>query len=289
MLDPIAIPPGYGMRVLHSKERDALEDLEDHLLIWESPRKACQYVVPVDVADGIGLDRSVIDVIRVGTVTEPDEQVAQFVSTKIDPIDLAYYVDAIGHLYADRDGFEALAAVETNNHGIATQAELQRHCGYGHFFIWQVEDGAPGTSPYTRRVGWYTSSRTRPIIITRLVKAIKTIDPITNVPDFRVNSPHTMAELADFVVPPGGLIGDACAATGAYDDCLMAAAIGVHVAQTLHFEQREPLSETRRRLSVERLRAQANTLAQGQPREPRNTDMTLEELYGTDGDRDWRA
>ena len=97
--------------------------------LWEAPSRAHQYVLGVDVSDGIGIDRSVIEVLRVGTLARPAEEVAQYLSRCIDPVDLAYVIDSMGRFYKDGDGFEAMVAVETNNHGLATQSELDRHLG----------------------------------------------------------------------------------------------------------------------------------------------------------------
>lgn len=287
MLDLVALPAGYGLRVLSERETRALDSLMDHLLVWEAPSKAEQYVISADVADGVGADRSVVDVTRVGTLERPDEQVAQFVSDSIDPIEFASIIDAIGRFYGDAEGYEALAAIECNNHGLATQAELERHLGYRHFFIWQYEDVAPGANRYTKRIGWYTSTKTRPIILTRYRKAVTTVDPVTGHPDYRINSPFTIAELATFQVPPGYSIGDAQAVEGQFDDCLMAGAIGVHVAQTLHFEDRESLADMRRRLARERARASDLADRLRTRRDYQNTDATADEALGREEYDGW--
>ena len=58
--------------------------------------------------------------------------------------------DAIGRYYADADQVEAMAAIETNNHGLATQDTLQLHLGYGHFYVWDTPT-PPAPSGATRR------------------------------------------------------------------------------------------------------------------------------------------
>src|SRR5262245_9416160 len=230
MADLVSLPVGYGLRVLKADERAALHDwLEDYLLVWELPRRSHRYVMGVDVSDGINQDRSCIDVLRVATISEPDEQVAQFVSRQIDPVDLAYYIDAIGHFYHDDDDYEAMVAIEVNNHGLATQAELQRHCGYQHFFVWQYEDKRNPAQRFSSNIGWYTSVKTRGIILARYRRAIMSVDSLTGESDYVINSPFTMEELKDFQTE-GSLV-QAEASPGATDDCIMAGAITVHVAQ----------------------------------------------------------
>lgn len=257
--------------------------MEDTLNVWESPRHDQLYILGVDVSDGIGLDRSVVDAFRVGTLTEPDEQVAQFVSSRIDPIDLAHVVDTVGRFY-HTEGTEALAAIECNNHGLATQAELQRHCGYSNFFVWQYEDARDPKGRYSRRLGWYTSVRTRPLILSRFVKGVSTFDPHTSLADARINSPITLEEMRSFQTE--GQLWEAEAGLGAHDDCIMSAAIAVHVAQTLHFEDREPLSDQRRRLSEEATRRKELAEHHADARDYQNTDSTLDGLYHYDWDSD---
>ena len=286
--DLVTLPAGYGLRSLSAAERLELGDfLEDYLLVWEVPRRGHRYVVGVDVSDGINLDRSVIDVTRVATIEEPDEQVAQFVTSQIDPVDLAYYIDVIGRFYCDDDKFEALVAIEVNNHGLATQAELARHCGYQHFFVWQYEDKRNPANRYSSNIGWYTSSRTRGIILTRFRRAITALDPLTGQPDYQINSPFTMEELKDFQTD--GALVEAAASAGATDDCIMAAAISVHVAQTLYLETSEPLAEARHRLAAERLRAQTLAAHLAMRRDYINTDASVGEMDGREDYEGWHG
>jgi hypothetical protein len=255
--DALELPPGYGFSAIprsrwFPQDEDLLPSLMDRLLIWEKPRKTERYVVSVDVAGGTGLDRSVIEVLRVGTLKEPDEEVAQFVSDSIDAVELAYYIDPIGRYYQDAEGQEALVAVEFNGMGGTTQSELLHHLGYTNLYIWQHEDARDPRGRYSRAFGWYTNSRTRPMMLQRLFHAVTTLDERTGLPDFRINSPFTMDEMRDFQAPPGYPLWKAEAFGDAHDDAIMAAAIAVQVAQTLHFEGNEPVAEQRRRLAEEK-------------------------------------
>lgn len=288
---PIRVPPGFGMRVLSREEKaaalleDAYAGLYDKLLIWEPPRKGFLYVVSVDVSNGRGLDNSVIDVTRVGTIREPDEQVAQFVTCEVEHDELAYFIDPIGRLYQGRDGMPALLAIECNAMGIGTQAELQKHLGYPNFFIWQTLDHVDPGKAYTHRIGWYTTPRSRPIILGRYYKAVKTVDPHTGLPDYRINSPLTQQELQTFVSPTRA-IWMAEAAPGAHDDCIMAGAIGVYVAQTLQETFRETVHEARRRLSEESARISEKEKLSGLGISPQTTDISANQLNGIEDDYD---
>lgn len=275
----LALPAGYTF------ERDDPEvlpdDLYDRLLIWEAPRPKHLYILGVDIGDGIGLDRSVVDVLRVGTIEEPDEQVAQFVSNQIEPIDFAPIVDAIGRFYFGADGQEALAAIEVNNHGLVTQAELMHHYGYSNFYIWQYEDAADQEKRFSQRVGWVTSQKTRPMIISRYLSKIKKVGP-DGVRDYQINSPITMEELRSFITQTGA-VRDAEAdptVDGAFDDCIMAGAISLHISFTMQWEDREPLDVQRRRRAEERRRQEAFADRDQIQRDFQNTESTADEMMG---------
>lgn len=257
--EPLRIPAGYGLRLFSPAQRRAAlampedEGLYDVLLVWEPPRRGKQYVVSVDVSSGVGKDRSCIDVTRVGDIQQGEEQVAQFVSSQVDPIDLAYVIDPIGRFYKDvRSSLPAMVAIECNGLGLGTQNELQEHVGYHNLFIWQYLDATTPQGRFTTRYGWYTNQRTRPLALGRYFRNLKSVDPNTGQADYQLNSPLTLMELMDFKTP-----GPLWMAEGdPYDDCVIAGAIGVHVAQTLQSEQREPLAESRRRLHEEKARAE---------------------------------
>jgi hypothetical protein len=244
--DPFAIPPGYGFRPVK------IDDLREQGLlnwfqIWEYPLKGHRYVVSADVSDGLGADRSVVDVFRMGTIERGEEQVAQFISDCVKPRELAFIIDAIGHLYVDDDGFEAVAAVEINNHGLSTQDTLQLHLGYRNFYVWEVADAREASQRFTNRIGWWTTPKTRPLILTDLHEAILTLDPLTEERDVQINSTWTIDDLSNLIIPEGGRIGDAEAAKGCYDDAVISAAICHYVVWRMAGGEQEPIAEQRRR------------------------------------------
>ncbi len=269
------IPPGYGFQRLTPTEVAALPSLRESVLaIWEYPRPRGRrrYVMSVDVSDGLGQDCSVIDLIRLPTFDEPAEQVAQYVSKTVDTQQLAFVCDAIGRLYPDEDGVEALAAIETNGHGLATQDTLQLHLGYSHFYVWEYADAASPDRRYSTRIGWVTTTRTRPILLASFRDAITNVDPITGQPDFILNSPITRAELRHFITP--GPLAEAQAARGQHDDAILAAAIGYYVAWRLAGGEAEPLSEKRHRKAA---RDRQAALTPSAPPNARCQALTAEE------------
>ena len=274
----LELPPGIGLKALPKSLWKSEDSLMGKVLIWEPRRREHRYIMGVDVADGVGKDRSVIEVTRIGTVSEPTEEVAQFVSDEVDPIDFAGIIDAVGRFYRDGDDLEALVAIETNNHGLATQAHLNQHLGYSNLFVWQRWDARDPRRRFSRVFGWETNARTRPIILTEFVKAVTTFDENTNLADYIVNSPFTIDEFKDFQVPPGGALWQAEAAQGSHDDCLFAAAIACHVEKTILYGETEPLSEKRRRLAEEAARKQAIAARVNARVDFQNSDWTADEV-----------
>jgi hypothetical protein len=280
--DSFSMPKGYGFRRLTHLELQHRDDLLGTLQIFERPRSRGErrYILGVDVADGIGQDRSAVAVHRMGTLEDPEEQVALYVGDQVTPVQLAYIVDAIGRLYADADHFEAMAVVECNNHGLSTQDTLQLHLGYAHFYRWEYLDAADPQRRYSTKVGWVTTPRTRPMLLDKLYAALTTIDPVTHNTDLLVHAAILRDELADFQTE--GALWEAAAARGAHDDVVMATAIAHYIAWRLQGGEQEPLSERRSRMHAERAaRAAAHSPAGviAARRDWRNTGCTADEWH----------
>lgn len=281
-MDEILLPKGYGFRRVTLEELRERDSLFDTLLIWEPPRRrgTRRYVIGVDVADGLGQDRSVIEVARMGTIEEPTEQVAQYVSDQIAPMALAYVIQAIGQYYTDQDSVEALVAIECNSHGLSTQDTLQLHLGYQHFYRWEYYDEADPSRRYSTKIGWVTNARTRPLLLDKFHSAITTLDPVTHTPDYLTHSPILHDELHDFQTQ--GALWEAEAARGAHDDCVMAAAIANYVTWRLQAGEVEPLEERRRHRSEQHARILAASQQVTKP-DWRNTPWTAEEMKALEG------
>lgn len=275
---PFSLKPGPSLRILENPPAAAdPESLLGKLLVWEPPRQGHRYVISGDVAEGVEQDRSVATVLRVGTLEEPEEEVAQFASDTITPHDFAYVIDQAGRLYVDSEGTEALAAVECNGHGIATQAELQRHLGYSNLFRWQYYDADSMKRSYSHKLGWWTNTRTRPLIVTNLLECLARKDPVTGAPDVIVRSPITMEELRSLYVPPGYPTWSASAAAGSHDDAFMALCIGAWVCKAEFLQERESVADARRRQHQEKMNKAATEHVKGKY-DFQNTDCTAAEM-----------
>jgi hypothetical protein len=299
-------PSGYSFvpAPRHSWDSAQLDTMLDKLIIWEAPRADSTYVVGVDTGMGLGQDRTVAEVFRSGTLEEPDEQVAQFITESVGAIEFAPYLNAIGRFYADGEGLDALLAIECNAAGIGTQSELQGHYGYSNFFVWEYYDARNPAARFSQRFGWYTSNRTRPEIISRLHKALNTYvmpdpeNPARKVrapqPELILNSPFTLDELQDFQVAyRGAPISTAEASRGTHDDSIMACAIAFQVCQRRHFLEREPLNEQRRRYLEDREAQDLLSARLATKRDWQNTDATATEMkegYDTSDEvSDWET
>lgn len=272
------IPPGYGFRTLKAGElleRAQAGDLLEVFQVWEPPLRGARYVLGVDVGEGLGQDRSVVDVLRLPTLARGEEQVAQYISDAVKPSELAFVIDAIGRYYCDDDGLEALAAIETNNCGLSTQDTLQLHLGYRHFYRWEVFDSINPSERFTKRIGWYTTPKSRPILLDYLHEALTTVDPLTGVTDLKVNSLWTIEDLSDFQTQT--TLREAEAAAGAHDDCVMSLAIAHLVAWRLAGGEIEPLAERRRRRHAMEERARRLAGDQAAARDFRNMAYTEQE------------
>lgn len=286
-MDSFTLPKGFGFKRLTLQELRLRADAFGTLQVFERPRARGprRYVVGADVGDGIGQDRSVAAVHRMGTIEEPEEQVALYVADSVTPQAFAFVLDAIGRLYTDEDAYQALMAIECNNHGLSTQDTLQLHAGYSNLYRWEYLDAVDPKSRYSTKAGWVTTPRTRPMLLDKFYHALTTLDPVTHQPELLIHAPILLDELADFQT--AGALWEAEAQRGAHDDCVMATAIAHYVSWRLQGGEQEPLSERR----IRRHQEEAARLAAAGPAAPRrdwrNTGCTAEEMrVGVEEDDD---
>lgn len=248
-MDPLILSPGYGFRTPSREEILDRASALGFLAVFEHPRRrgARRYVIGVDVADGLGIggDRSAIQVLRVQTLDDPAEQVAEFAADDIEPGPLAYVVQAMGQYYRDEDGTDALVAVERTHHGLSTIDTLHLHLGYTRQYVWEYYNAKDPTQRFSQSLGWSTTTITRPILIDKFITATKTFDIITHLPDLVLNSRPLLDEMQDFQTE--GALWEAAAARGAKDDRILAAMIAYNVAWRTYAGEQEPIDDRRRR------------------------------------------
>jgi LAGLIDADG-like domain len=283
------VPPGYGFRRLPPEDLTRLAGgmgLKDSVMaIWEYPRTRGprRYVMGVDVAYGVGQDYSVITIVRMPTIEEPGEEVAQYCSNTLLASQVAWVCDAMGRFYRDDDDVEALAAIEANvGPGLSTQDVMKLHLGYTNFYVWEYANAKEADRRYSQRIGWYTTPFTRPLLIANVHEAITRVDPISHTTDFILNSPTTRAEWRHLIIPRGATLGQAEAAPAHHDDAVLSSAIGYYVAWRLAGGEQEPISERRARRAA--VRSYESSGPSDQRRDYRNTDIEADQIQvGADG------
>ena len=230
------IQPGMGMAVIKELSLYDYDAWNGRLLMWEAPEPGELYALGVDPAEGVGGDRSVCEVIKVGNLVHPDVQVAEFACDFLDPVDFASVVKAIGQLYRDSHGEEALCTLEINAPcGQSAIQVLQGKLGYSNLFIWKRYDRIRNIM--TNSYGWWTNRTTRPMIIARGLHAF-------GYGDLLINSTFLLGEMQDFEREHH--MARASAKRGKHDDRLMAMLIGYWGAHDEEWMAGEDVAEERR-------------------------------------------
>ena len=147
------------------------------ILIWEFPEPEQTYGIGVDTSDGIGEDRTVISVVRKGTMEANDALVAQFISPYVNAFDLPPFAYAIAAFYSPLDPAteeirQAKMVIEIAGNGESTQLELRKK-GWRNFHQWVRYDSKKLRESRATRFGWFTNSWSRPMMLDWLLKAIK--------------------------------------------------------------------------------------------------------------------
>lgn len=185
----------YGDKVVFVK------DEHGNLEVWKRPQPNKQYFIGVDVSKGkADGDYSC------APVFDADKNLVAMWHGHIDPDALgAPVLINLGNWYN-----EALIAIEENNHGLTTINAIKQT--YSNLYKRTSHDKI--TDQEKQEIGWWTSNRTKPLIIDNLAKLIR--ERILG-----CKSERMIKECIKYVV---GEDGDTNAASG-NDDTVMASAI----------------------------------------------------------------
>jgi hypothetical protein len=121
-------------------------------LVWEEPVPGAEYIVGVDVSEGIGEDYSVIFVNKKGRFGAPDEQVAVWKDNHTPPKELAFYCDVIGRWYN-----EAMMCIEYNTYQTCGDDVVHVY-QYPNVFIWKSKESR---HMVTTKWHWWTRANTK--------------------------------------------------------------------------------------------------------------------------------
>jgi hypothetical protein len=149
----------------------------DKILIFEHPRKGCDYSVGVDTADGLGNedeDRSCFSVTRNETDDRQDVQVAEFVSNRVNPAQMVGFVACIGAYYGSyaKDPRGVKFCIEQRDRpGDDCQFQLKLMG-----FLWHHSndriDGKKVREGSSSQHGFMTNAWTRPLLTGRFIEAV---------------------------------------------------------------------------------------------------------------------
>jgi len=167
-------------------------DYNGKLFLWEMPEENELYGIGVDTGDGIGLDRSVLEVVRKGNLERADAQVAEFASPYVNAFDLWPICMAVGTLFSPRfDGElrQAKMVIDCLKNGESTQWELRKH-GWSNFHLWVRLDNKKVNQAQAHKLGWFANSWARAMMMDYAIKALR--DDYID-----INSPWFVDEMAD--------------------------------------------------------------------------------------------
>src|SRR3972149_1645392 len=87
-LEAYTLSNNFKMDRLKEFELDYDYPPEGALVMWEPPKLGQDYTIGVDPSWGVGQDRCAIHILKNGTVTNKDAQVAEFCSSELNVHDL---------------------------------------------------------------------------------------------------------------------------------------------------------------------------------------------------------
>jgi len=198
-----------------AKRAPAPREPRSFVQVWEDPRPGELYMLSADVSEGKNKGTQGSDPEHGGSdfsrayVTHVESlRTVAAIGGRIRPVDYARIIDKVGRAY------EAVVAVERNNHGHTILAGLEASC-YPEVYRHREYNQSSGTA--FLQPGFPTTTTTRPMILDALDEVIRRRAYYNPDPRFWVecNSFHLNE------------MGKAEATSGKHDDRVMAAAIGV--------------------------------------------------------------
>jgi hypothetical protein len=180
--------------------------------VYNFPDDTTKCVIGVDISEGIGKDRSSASVLNLDTLTED----IVLNTSKLDPSQFAIEIWKLGHWCN-----KALVAIENNGPGLACILPLRngqeiqgvKYSAYRNLYYKDTLDEA--TKKKTRKFGWTTSSKTKPVQIDKLAGFIR--EGTISIPSL-----GTIRECQFFVIDEDG---NCAALEGNTDDRVMALSI----------------------------------------------------------------
>jgi len=148
------------------------------LYLWEWPEENATYGLGVDTSDGVGLDWSVVEVLRKEFPHGPDRQVAEFASPYIKALQLWPHVLCLGTFFSTYQHHVGRTvpcriAIECRGNGESVQFELQKR-GWSNFHPWKrLDSRKPVLNHQVHKIGVFTNAWYRPMMMDRLLTMLE--------------------------------------------------------------------------------------------------------------------
>ena len=186
------------------------EDSKGLIEIYNFPDDSTKGAIGVDISQGIGNDRSSASFVNYETLSED----IVINTSKLDPSQFAKEVWKLAHWCN-----KALVAVEDNGPGLACILPLRNgqegYSAYKNIYFKEVFDEV--AKKRTKKFGWHTDAKTKPLMIDKLAELIR--EDLIAIP-----SEDTIRELQTYVIEEDGKTN---AVEGCNDDRVMALAIAI--------------------------------------------------------------
>jgi hypothetical protein len=146
------------------------------LILWEMPEDGESYGIGVDTSEGVGQDRTVMEVLRKATYYRNPAYCAEFASPRMNSIDVFPYSFALGQFFSTFDSDGELQrprfVIECRWNGENVQLELQKK-GWPNFHKWTRYHKTKYNLSQERNIGWYMNQWSRPMMLDYFCKAIR--------------------------------------------------------------------------------------------------------------------
>lgn len=260
------IPKGVKFKVVKSGF-DEENWWNGRLLLWDVPERGATYSIGVDCSEGVGADRSVASVLKLGSGKIPDKQVAEFASDWHGAAAMAPVVAAIGRFYSDDEGLEAQVTAEANMIGQVFLQDLRLIHGYSNLYVRRAYDKVENI--WVDKLGFVTNKQTRPALLTRGLHGMQ-------MGHLQPSSEYLLQEMEDF--ESDWNLAMARAKSGQHDDRVIAFFLsywGAHEEQWALGD--DPVEDFQRLTAAGKIK-EAQEQATGRKRSGQNTAISAEDL-----------
>ena len=145
------------------------------LLVWEMPEDEEAYGVGIDTGDGVGLDRTTMEVMRKATPERVGAQCAEFHSSYIGASEFWPLALAISTLYStelNRELRQARVVIDCLRNGETVQYEMQKR-GWWNFHPWLRYDKKRIRVKDAHKMGFFSNAWSRAMMMDYILHALK--------------------------------------------------------------------------------------------------------------------